>query len=134
MCAQADLADELGHFFAAFCADVSHFDGSLIAQRYMAPYTALNAEGALQVLTTQADIAQYFQGFLDQYRAQGCRTCHAQDLQAVSLGQLSALVSVTWQLLSEDQRVVSQWRESYNLTRTPQGLRIYASTDHVDER
>lgn len=47
------------------------------------------------------------------------------------LGEQSCLASVTWQLHAEPSRLISTWRESYNLHLGPNGLLIYASTDHV---
>ncbi len=127
-----EITGEIQQFFDAFAKDFSQFDGALIAQRYMAPYTVLNTEGRLHVFTSHEAIAQYFQGFLHQYRQQGCRLCSFKDLQVVPLGQMSALASVTWALLRSDHSIVSTWRESYNLMRSEGELRIYASTDHVE--
>jgi hypothetical protein len=128
----SEITGEIRHFFEVFCADFSEFDGALIAQRYATPYTSLNAAGTLQVFSTQEQISQYFQGFLNKYHEQGCRTCRFQELQVVPLGQMSALASLTWELLRNDQSVASTWRESYNLSRMCNELRIYASTDHVE--
>ena len=124
---------EIERFFKAFCVAFSEFDGALIAQRYATPYTALNAEGTIQVFSTQAQIALYFQGILNDYHRQGCRSCQFKDLRVVPLGHTSALASVTWELLTGQHAVASTWRESYNLTREGNGFRIFASTDHATE-
>lgn len=132
MPSETEMTGDIQQFFEAFCTAFGEFDGALIAQRYATPYTSLNADGTLQVFGTQEKIAQYFQGFLNKYHEQGCRACRVQELQVVPLGQMSALASVTWELLRNDQSVASTWRESYNLTRSKNELRIYASTDHVE--
>lgn len=129
---KTEMAGEIQQFFEAFCIAFSQFDGTLIAQRYATPYTSLNADGTLQVFGTQEQIAQYFQNFLNKYYEQGCRTCRFQALQVVPLGQMSALASVTWELLRHDRSVASTWRESYNLTLSSHEFRIYASTDHAE--
>ena len=132
MPSEPEMTGDIQRFFEAFCTAFGEFDGTLIAQRYATPYTSLNAEGTLQVFGTQEKIAQYFQGFLNKYHEQGCRTCRFKNLQVVPLGYMSALASVTWELMRNDQSVASTWRESYNLTRASNELRIYASTDHVE--
>jgi hypothetical protein len=129
---ESEMAGEIQHFFEIFCADFSEFDGALIAQRYATPYTSLNAAGTLQVFSTHEEIAHYFQGFLNKYHEQGCRVCRFTELQVLLLGQMSALASITWELLRNDQSVASSWRESYNLSRRGNELRIYASTDHIE--
>jgi hypothetical protein len=126
-----EVTTEVQRFFEAFATAFSEFDGALIARRYAVPYLALNAEGVLQSFGTQAHIAVYFQGYLDQYHQQGCRACRFKDLHVVPLGQHSALATITWELLRSDCSIASSWRESYNLTRLNQELRIYTSTDHV---
>jgi hypothetical protein len=118
-------------FFDAFVEAFCSFDGRFVAERYAAPYVALNAEGGLRCFATYEDIATYFQQVLDTYYARGCRSCRYQDLDVVPLGIQSALASVTWELLAEDGAFVTRWRESYNLLRTVDGLRVFASVDHV---
>ena len=115
-----------------FTFESAKFDGSIIAQRYATPYSSLNAKGALQTFHTKAQIGHYFQGFLDKYHQDGCRSCLFNTLEVVPLGQMSLLASVTWVLLREDHSLASTWRESYNLTRSNNELLIYASTDHVE--
>lgn len=129
---EPEMTGDIQRFFEAFCTAFEEFDGTVISQRYATPYTSLNAEGTLQVFGTQEEIAMYFQGFLNKYHEQGCRTCRFKNLQVVPLGNMSALASVTWELLRNDQSVASTWRESYNLTWARNELRIYASTDHVE--
>ena len=127
-----ELNGEVRRFFETFCLAFTKFDGSIIAQRYATPYSSLNADGALQTFHTRAQIGQYFQGFLDMYHQDGCRSCQFNKLEVVPLGQMSLLASVTWELLREDLSIASTWRESYNLTRSSNELLIYASTDHVE--
>ena len=81
---------------------------------------------------SRAQIAAYFQQVLDAYRDGGCRACRYQDLAIVPIGAESLLASVTWELLAEGGAVMKHWRESYNLHVTKDGLRVFASTDHVD--
>ncbi len=126
-----NLHQEVEHFFDAFVQAFQQFDGPLIAQRYAAPYIALNGDGVLRSFTTQARIGEYFQTVVDHYHQIGCRSCRYKDLEAIPLGRNSALATVTWELLHGDGSSIHSWRESYNLTRTGQGLRIFASTDHV---
>jgi len=47
------------------------------------------------------------------------------------VGSQRSLGTVTWEMLDQDGKVLSRWRESYNLMRTEDALRFFASTDHV---
>ncbi|OOG44744.1 hypothetical protein [Polaromonas sp. A23] len=126
------LQTEVAAFFDAFVQAFLSFDGKVIAKRYAAPYLALNGEGALTLLPTQADIASYFQTVLDNYFAEGCRSCRYLELEVLAIGSQSGMSTVTWEMLDQNGKVLSSWRESYNFMRTEDGLRIFASTDHVD--
>jgi hypothetical protein len=125
------LQTEVAAFFDAFVQAFPSFDGKKIAERYAAPYLALNGEGVLTLLPTQADVAGYFQTVLDNYRAQGCHSCRYLELEVLAVGSQSAMGTVTWEMLDQDGKVLSSWRESYSFMRTENGLRIFSSTDHV---
>lgn len=128
---QAISASEVQVFFEAFVNAFALFDGHLIAKRYMAPYLSADAKGALRQFSSAGQIGEYFDGIVKGYRDQGCRSCRFTQLSVTPMGQNSTLASVSWELLTEDAQIISCWRESYNLTRTPDGLRIFASVDHA---
>ncbi len=126
-----DWHAEAQAFFEAFASAFRAFDGPIIAQRYVAPYLSLSAEGTLRQFATQEQIGEYFHNIVAQYHNQGCRACRFNTLAVTPLGSNSALASITWELLRSDDSVVSSWRESYTLMRTPDGLRIFTSIDHA---
>ncbi len=125
------LQHEVREFFDAFVAAFREFDGALVARRYATPFVSLDAQGGLRSFHTMAEIAGYFQSVLTAYHQQGCRSCRFGDLEVVAVGTRSALASVSWELLRADGSVASGWRESYNLLRSDQGWRVFASTDHT---
>lgn len=118
-------------FFDDFVVAFSSLDGALIAQRYQAPYVSANAAGELQMFADQGAIAEYFCAVLAGYRQQGCTVCSYDHLQIVPLGSNAALATVCWRLFDNDGQQLGGWTESYNLLRLAQGLRIFASIDHV---
>ena len=124
--------DEAEHFFDDFVEAFATFDGAVVARRYRTPFLALGSAGAATVLTTVDEIAAYFQEFLDDYRAQGCRSCRYVDLAVVGTGTTSGLVTATWELLDGGGSVVQSWRESYVVVREGAALRVSASVDHAD--
>ncbi len=131
MSSSTSLQQEIEQFFDDFVEAFRKFDGPLIAQRYAAPYIALSGDGVLQSFATQARIGEYFQSVVDHYRQAGCGACRYTRLDVIPLGRNSALATLDWELLHEDGRVIHAWRESYNLARIGEALRIFASTDHV---
>ena len=127
------LAGAAAEFFDSFVAAFQSFDGARIAALYLVPSVALQADGSLGCLTSQSELARYFQAVVDGYRAQGFRACRYRDLAVTAIGARSALATVTWDLLRNDGEVLKSWRESYNLHRTDPGpWRIFASADHAE--
>lgn len=118
-------------FFDAFVEAFATFDGTIVAERYSPAFIAVHADGSLESFTAAADIARYFQRFLDGYYADGCRYCGYQALDVVPIGEACVLATVTWELFNESGTLVSSWRESYTLARAPSGLQVFASMDHA---
>jgi hypothetical protein len=117
-------------FFDDFVDAFASFNGKVIAARYQSPYLAFHAYGDCGVFLSQEDTAAYFQGIVDGYHAQGCRSCRYLALEVFPLGPGCAVATVTWELLSAEQMVISAWRESYNLCRVKDQFLVFASTDH----
>ena len=125
------LQNEATAFFDAFVAAFGTFDGKVVAQLFTCPYLAMDAEGNSNVFLTSADIADYFQKYLNSYQSDGCKSCSFHNLEAVAIGTKNALLTVTWKLLRSNGVEVSSWRESYNVVRTNNQLQAYASVDHA---
>ncbi len=120
----------VARFFDEFVEAFRTFDGSIIAQRYQAPYLAAHVGRPADCFLTDSEIASYFQEIVDDYHAKGCRSCRYTALEVVPMGSLSALGTVTWELLREDGSLVSRWRESYNLAYERDRLKVFCSVDH----
>lgn len=120
-------------FFDDFVEAFKSFDGATIAQRYSSTFIAVDSDGSMQSFDSSTSIANYFQGYLDDYYSQGCRSCAYLSLEATAIGQACILATVTWELYDDDGRIVSSWRESYNLAYNNDKLLVFASMDHADE-
>ena len=118
-------------FFDEFVGAFKSFDGSIVAQRYFQPFTAIHADETVQCMFTSSETASYFQGFLDDYYASGCRSCSYKDLEVVPIGATSVLATVTWELYDDDLRIVSSWRESYIIANLNKKLLVISSIDHA---
>jgi predicted nucleic-acid-binding Zn-ribbon protein len=118
-------------FFDEFVEAFRSFNGKVIAQRYLSPYLAFHTAESTQVFMTGDETASYFQGIVEEYYAKGCRACRYKDMSVAALGGGCAVGTVTWELLAEDQSVVSAWRESYNLCLVQGRFMVFTSTDHA---
>jgi hypothetical protein len=128
------LLDEITGFFDDFVEAFISFSGVRIAARYHVPGVALRGDGSIQCFESRAEVERFFQSAVDGYRRDGCRGIRFKDLDVVPMGGRSALGTVTWELLREDETVLRHWRQSYNLARVEAGWQIFASTFHVGDR
>lgn len=124
------MLDDIKEFFDRFVRDFSSFDGALIAERYQAPYLAVTSDGAVWECAAPADLVEYFQSLLDRHSADGVTHTKYEDLACQEIGRSCFLASVTWTMMNEAGETVSTWRESYNLIKTSDGLKIFTSIDH----
>lgn len=119
-------------YFDRFAAAFATFDGSRVADLFIAPGVALSREGSLVALTTRDDVVRYYQAALDRYRGEGCRVARWSRLETIWMGRRSLLATVSWDLLREDSTVARHWRQSYGIRIGDDcDLRTFASAMHA---
>lgn len=124
------MLDNIKDFFDRFVEDFPTFDGTVIANRYLAPYTAVSSDGDIWLCNDPSDVVIYFQNLLDRHKSRGVHYCKYQDLECGPIGNRCFLATVTWTMVGAENSVISTWRESYNLINTSTGLKIFTSIDH----
>jgi hypothetical protein len=129
---EATCIPSIKDFFDCFVTAFASFDAANVAELFATPGVALGRDGSIIALTTREDVLRYYQTALDHYRGNGCVSCQRLDLQVTDTGAKSALASVTWHLLRGDSSVLTSWRQSYSLSLTKDGPKIFASAMHAD--
>lgn len=124
------MKEELIRFFDKFAQDFGSFDGSIIANRYFAPYTAISAEKAVSFYKESKDIEQYFAALLTDYQHQNVEYCTYSDFEFSTIGKKAALATMDWNMMKKDGTVVTSWRESYVLILDNSKWKIVCAVDH----
>jgi len=124
------MIDDIRTFFDQFVIDFPSFDGELIASRYHAPYLAVSSDGDILPCNESREITDYMQGLLDRHSSDGVVRCFYEDLVSDVIGSKCASATVSWTMVNAEDKVISHWRESYNLLKTDAGLKIFTSIDH----
>lgn len=120
-------------YFDRFAKAFTTFDGSQVADLFVAPGVALGRDGSLVALTTRDDLVRYYQAALDRYRGEGCRSARWSRLETIPMGRRSLLATVSWELLREDRTVARHWRQSYSIKIVDDGHpRTFASAMHAE--
>lgn len=76
-------------YFDAFVRAFATFDAAEVGRLFAVPGVALREDGTIVALTTEAELRRYYQGALDHYRGQGCRSCRWSDLAVTPMGGMS---------------------------------------------
>jgi hypothetical protein len=124
------MKEGLIQFFDKFVLDFKSFDGAVIANRYVAPYTAISSDKSVSLYKEQKDIEQYFSAILADYQKQDVAYCTYSSFEFLPIGQKSALVTMDWNMMKADGTLVTRWRESYVLILENATLKIVTSIDH----
>ena len=124
------LREEVASFLESYNTAFASVDGSQIAALYYSPCVTLRGDGSIHCLTSQ-ELRDFFQTVAETYYREGYRSGRFAIRDLVPIGGRSALVTVDWELLRDDHRVIRGWRQSYNLVRAQAGWRILVSTFHV---
>ena len=119
-------------FFDRFATTFASFDAAIVAELFATPGVAHRRDGSIVALTAREDVLRYYQAALDNYRRNGCRSCRWLDLEVTPMGSRSMLAAVTWELLREDGSLLSRWRQSYALSQSEAGPKIFASSMHAE--
>lgn len=122
----------ISSWFDRFNEAFATFDASRVAELFAVPGVALRGDGSLVALTIREDVVRYYRTALDGYRKSGCVGCRWDALEIERMGSQSAVATVTWNLFKIDGSDLAIWRQSYCLTRTADGLKVFASASHAN--
>ena len=125
------LEVEISAFLNQYDEAFSTFDGGRIAALYCIPTITMRGDGSIHSFQSREEVARFFQGVADTYRSEGGKNGTMHDLEVVTIGERSALATVTWKNLRADGSVIRQWRQSYNVVRSAEGWRILAAIFHL---
>jgi uncharacterized protein (TIGR02246 family) len=117
----------LEQYIAAFNAR----DGARIAAMYNVPCVTMRADGSIHAFTSRDEIQAFFQRLAETYYRDGCRGWHYSNLEVTPLGTRSVIATMDWEMRREDASAIRRWRQSYHLVAGDGGLRVLASTIHL---
>jgi ketosteroid isomerase-like protein len=124
--------DRLRAFFESYRSAWERRDIDEILAMYDRPLMTLRLDGTLHCLHDETELRRVFVAALDRYVATGYETLELTVDNIVMAGQTATLVAVTWTLRSAPDVVVMKFRQTYNVRTTPDGWKIYASTQHIE--
>lgn len=124
------MKEEIVRFFDTFVKDFKDFDGAKIANRYLAPYTAISSENSISIHKDQKEIEYYFEKILTDYKKQGVTHCSYTNFEFYTIGKKSMMATLDWKMMNDNGTVITNWRESYVLILDNAKWKIITSIDH----
>ena len=124
------MEENLIRFFDKFAQDFKSFDSAIIANRYLAPYTAINSDKSVSLYKEHKEVENYFASILADYKNMFVEYCAYNNFEFSAIGQKVALATMDWNMMKADGTLVTSWRESYILVLSDNVLKIVTSIDH----
>jgi hypothetical protein len=90
------LEIEMSAFLNKYNETFATYDGDQIAKLYCVPTITMRGHGSIHCFQSHDEIARFFQAVVDAYRRKGAVGGTPHDVVAVSIGERSALATVTW--------------------------------------
>jgi len=129
-------SDKLVSGVTAFLADYTKAfnsnNGAEIAKLYNAPCLTVRGDGSIYCFQSREEVERFFQPYVEGLYREGCRNWRYSNLEVAPIGGRCVLATMHWEPLREDGTPLRKWRQSYNLVRVDNALRILVSTFHVD--
>jgi hypothetical protein len=119
-------------FFESYRAAWEQRDLRTFLTMYDRPMLTLRLDGSLHCLREEAEFQTFFSAALVSYEATGYETAELSVDRTATAGRTAAVVDVTWTLRRAPNEVVKLFRQTYNVRTTPDGWKIYASTQHIE--
>lgn len=117
-------------FFDRFAQYFKSFDGAVIVNRYLAPYTAISSDKSVSLYKKHKDIENYFSSILADYKKQNAEYCTYSNFEFSAIGEKAAFATMNGNMMKSDGTLVTSWRESYILILSDSILKILTSIDH----
>jgi hypothetical protein len=121
---------DLIQFFDKFAQDFKSFDSTIIANRYLAPYTAIGSDKSVLLYKEHKEIENYFAYILADYKKQDVEYCTYSNFEFSAIGEKAAFATMNWNMMKSDGTLVTSWGESYILILSDSILKIVTSNDH----
>ena len=99
-----------------------------VNQYFHLPCFFIGADGDVLLFNVSDDISAFHRPRLESFQSGGVKKPRYKDFDILSLGENSALVSLTWEQYREDDSLERSWRHSYNTVKTENGWKILVST------
>ncbi len=118
-------------FFKRYQYEFDQQNWASFAALFHEPAMSIRADGSVMVVPSHAEGARLYASVAAAWREQGYVQFAMQNFEVIKLGRDSRLVSFDWLMLGNDEALIRQWRQSYQLIRSAQTWRVFTSTIHA---
>ncbi len=124
----ADINKFIDDYRATWEKAIASNDVSPLTRFFNIPYLAVGGDGAVMLVSSEADIRSFNQDRLRLFIQDKATRWRFRGCDAMTLGSQGAFATVNWEGHRADGTLARAWRHYYNLVQTPAGLKILVST------
>ncbi len=123
------MADPFEEYFQSYANAFDESDPERITSHYHCPCTMVNA-GSITTFDTRASLLRNMEALLRYNEAEGYDHSAASAFRVDQQARNLAIVDVRWRVYRQDDSVLWDWGNSYNLVDYGAGWKILVSTTH----
>ena len=120
---------EFDSFFSSYAERYMASDVDAISAHYEAPLVAVR-DGRVIHLADRGAVREHLIELMAAYQNVGAARADIAEIDVLSLGKSSAMVTVRWQVRDATGGLVRDFRTTYHLIRVDGALRILSYTNH----
>ena len=122
--------DQAIAFFQQYVTVFDSGDMARFVTRLAEPFASVRPDGRIQAMPDHQAARRFFEQARAAWVEDGYDHFATSDYEVVALGERSLLVTLNWAMLSQQDTVLRQWRQSYNLVKLDQVWKLAFSTFH----
>lgn len=126
-----NLLHEAHGFFKHYGEVFDSGDMQAFSTLFVEPFVSVRADGTVVSMPTHSVAESFFTLALRAWQKEGNRYFNAKDHEITPIGSNSLLVTLTWELLDAERKIIREWRQSYNLLKVSSDWKVLASIFHA---
>ncbi len=128
------MKEQAKQFFAHYGNTFDTWDMKKFSSFFHEPFISIRGDGTSRIMQDNIEAEIFFTSVLAKWKRDGYVKFSTKDYEVISLGTKSMLVTFTWQMMNKEDKIIKEWRQSYNLINENQTWKIIMSTFHLEDK
>ncbi len=125
------MIDSAKDFFRTYNEIFDTGDMKAFSKLFNEPFISVRPDGSVESMATNQVAEDFFSKVLVLWKNEGYQYFSTKHYDVTPIGNKSMLVTLTWELLDKNRKLIREWRQSYNLLDQNNEWKVITSTFHA---